>query len=407
MEPRTSTNKRRRTLIATAALLSALALVAGWWLGVRSAGAPDGTDDSPARGGIAAARGASAGSPAASRPPGFQAPAGGDTGRVADQLAKPPSAQLAEALVYPPTSRPLDANRHVDLIRWNRRHEQPRPSRADPNVKVLYTADVFWVNGNQPIQSSLTVTRHGAPVRVKIRRAEAQFQVKRGPALPETLRAPIPLTYSLEGDRHVNTFRPADIGDIDRSVRLKLIVDFDVDGGALQQASIVATYTPTAAAPARFTGVLREAVEEGGLAVYAELEVFTAGLFNVDGNLWDLAGKPVAWARFKGELAVGKHQVRLHYFGKVLRDSGSAGPWRLGELRGIRYDWSRTPAEEMIAPPDTSHFQTAAHAATDFSAEAWKDPLVEERLRRLREEEARLGALARRPDRPQSELPAD
>ena len=290
--------------------------------------------------------------------------------------------------VYPPSSRPLTYESHSDLIEWNRRAEYARPTEGDPEVTFIYSADRYFVIGEgQPVTSYLDVRRGGQPVRARVVRATAQVRADRG---PELSRPPptIELDYEWNGERLEHVLDPGAFGSrIDRTVRIRMDIEFDYDGSSTQRDHINFTYTPSSAQPARFTGQFREAIEGGSLVIYAGVEVFQAGWYAIDCNLWDAADQPVAWNRFTGNLDTTATEVPLRFFGKVLHDSGSSAPWHIGELRGARIVEEISPGEQMMVPFEGT-YTTQEYAADDFSEAPYEDPRRELITKVLQEEAA-------------------
>jgi hypothetical protein len=152
-----------------------------------------------------------------------------------------------------------------------------------------------------------------------------------------------------------------------------MYVEFD-HGHGTQRAHFDFQYTPAGGIPARFTGAFGDAVEAGSLVVHAGVEVTTPGHYVIDANLFDAADQPVAWSRFKGELAAGTQDAELVFFGKVIVDAGAHGPFHLGQLRGARYAPGEDPDLEQMAsftgsyvtrPYPTDAFSSAEYDSVD------------------------------------------
>ena len=275
--------------------------------------------------------------------------------------------------VYPPASRPLSYESHSDLIEWNQRAEYATPLQDDPDVTWIYTADRYFVIGDDgPITSWLDVRRGTQPERVDILEATAEIVARRGPPLsrqPPT----VDLDYRWTGQRYENTLSPEVFGDLDRPVQIRMRMRFDHGGDEPKETFINFTYTPANAIAARFTGEFREDVENGSLVVYAGVEVFREGWYNVDVNLFDSRDEPVAWTRYKGDLTRQDTEVPLQFFGKVLVDSQSAPPWTLRQLRGYRYDAETTPPQEAMIPYDGT-YTTRDYRLDQFSDARYEPP---------------------------------
>jgi hypothetical protein len=256
--------------------------------------------------------------------------------------------------IYPPTSRPLLAE-HLDLLRPNQRHETTRPTDADDGVTFLFTADRYFVIGDETITPVLTVIRDGAPVAFRVTQA---FAAVLDPVAPAD--AP---RYPFELGR---AFAPSAIPGLARQTALGLFVEFAY-AGTTQRARIDFQYTPAAGIPARFTGTFRDAIVDGSLVIRAGIEVTRAGQYIVDCNLFDAAERPLAWTRAKVTLDRGAQELDLEFFGKVLVDQQARGRFHIGQLRGARFDAGRDPDLEQM-PPFTGTFVTAAYEPSQFSA---------------------------------------
>lgn len=268
---------------------------------------------------------------------------------------------------YPPDSRPL-ASSQRDLIDYNRRYERPLPSDRVRGLSVLFTADAYWLVGDDALEVQLHLERDGELVMPDaLRIATSQHDIAMTADAGGVLRG---------------VFRPADLG-LEAPATIELTAQFEIDGHPHAHAIRVG-YTPEAAVPARFTGSFVDRVVDGSLVVSAEVEVFDAGHYVIDVNLFDADDTPVAWTRFKGELDEGTHHVPLRFFGKVLVDAGGANPYTLKQLRGARFVAGADPDMEQMHPY-ADVFTTQAYASDAFSSAPWTSPHKEARLARLRE----------------------
>lgn len=312
-------------------------------------------------------------------------PAADETAGAADpspgDALDPVEAYLRYA-IYPPNSRPLDANQS-DLIDWNRRHESPRPDPDDEGVTILFTADRFHLVGDQTLSPVLDVRRDGAPAAVQV--SESVVELPDGRAVPFALAA--------QGEVHAGLIRPADLG-LEAPTRLLVRAVFDAGGGP-RQARFFAHYTPESAVPARFGAPLGDRVVDGGLEVAVELRVETPGLYLIDANLY-ADGRPVAWTRVKPRLDAGTHRLALPFFGKALADGGLDGPYTVEQLRGALAAPGETPPTVQM-PPFEGVITTAAYGAGDFSSAEWDAPEKRDRIARLKRLAARGGPVVTTP----------
>jgi len=174
---------------------------------------------------------------------------------------------------------------------------------------------------------------------------------------------------------------------LSRQAAIGLYVEFDY-GGARQRARIDLQYTPAAGIPARFTGSFQDAVEAGSLVVRAGVAVARGGHYVIDGNLYDAEDRPVAWTRAKVELSESTREVELSFFGKVLTDQGARGPFKIGQLRGARFDPGREPDLEQM-PPYAGSYTTHVYPADAFSDAEYDSPEKQRMIRFLTEQQAK------------------
>ncbi len=196
---------------------------------------------------------------------------------------------------------------------------------------------------------------------------------RRRPPAHETARGP---------KRLVARFEPHRALDVDRVVRLRFVAHVAMDD-VEESVFFHVVYTPAVAEPARFTGTFTDAVVEGSLAVDVGVNVRQAGWYLIDANLHDERGEPVAWSRFKGDLAAGPATARLVFFGRILREHGVRGAFSLRALRGSRFVEATDPQEERMVPLDVAH-QTAVYSVEAFSSAPWDSAEKRRKIARLR-----------------------
>jgi hypothetical protein len=357
-----------------------------WWLTARdplqAAGARIVPEASPAP--VAAP----SASPGAARPAAVAAlppppvapyPAGGTPGRSTDD----PLTAYRKANVYPPTSRPLTADQ-VDLLRPGQRHETMRPDDHGAGITFLFTADRYFVIGDETLTATLDVRRGGAPIPVAITQAYAAVIDPDG-----TAPRRIPLAFAPSGSTLAAQLAPARL-DLARQAAIGIYLEFD-HGAGRQAAHLDFQYTPTRGIPARFTGAFRDAIETGSLVIHAGVVVDTPGRYVIDCNLFDAANQPVAWSRFKGELAAGVHDADLVFFGKVILDGHARGPFHIGQLRGARFAPGLDPDLEQM-PPFPGSYTTAPYPPDVFSDAEYDSPDKQRMIELLGQDRNHRGA---------------
>jgi len=143
--------------------------------------------------------------------------------------------------------------------------------------------------------------------------------------------------------------------------------------------------------PARFVGATTDSLVDGAVVLEVGVDVREPGRYLIDANLHAADGEPLAWTRFKGDLARGTTRVALRFFGKALRDRGVAGPYFLGELRGALY---REGVEPNLAsmPPSLEPYRTREYALDELSDAPWDSAKKQATIAKLTALEAMPGA---------------
>jgi len=353
-------------------------LVVSIWRHDEDATAPSTPPASPATAPRADASRSSPGRPGAlPEPSPVPDPAHGIAGVSTDD----PLTAYRKANVYPPTSRPLTPQM-TDLLHPNTRHEEIRDTDAGDGVQYQFTADRYFVLGDETITPTLEVRRDGARIPVTILRSFA--------AVLDYVthdEKPIPLTYAAVDDVSTTTFAPARLA-LTRQSTIGMYIEFRYGAGTAQRAHFDFEYTPTAGIPARFTGAFTDAVVDGSLVISAGVSVTKPGPYVIDVNLYDASDQPVAWTRYKGDLTAGVREVPLVFFGKVLADAKSAGKFHLGQLRGARFDVGHAPDLEQM-PPFTGAYETRSYEASVFSDAEWDSPDKQHMIELLTEQKNR------------------
>lgn len=277
---------------------------------------------------------------------------------VAGVSTDDPLTAYRKANIYPPTSRPLSKDQ-LDLLNPNQRHETMRSTDHGLGVSYLFTADRYFVIGDETLTATLDVRRNDKPIPVTI---TAAYAAVLDPVTHN--ERPIPLAFAPSGALLASTFAPAKL-DLPRQAAIGMYVEFD-HGSGKQRAHFDFQYTPAHGIPARFTGAFTESLDAGSLVIHAGVEVTTPGHYVIDGNLFDAADQPVAWSRYKGELAAGTHDADLLFFGKVIVDASAHGPFHIGQLRGARYAPGLDPDLEQM-PSYLGSYTTKPYPTDAFS----------------------------------------
>lgn len=167
---------------------------------------------------------------------------------------------------------------------------------------------------------------------------------------------------------------------------------FQVSGEIDGYAITVASAFQIAAVDAAILGNYRVAKEDGSLALYVDLDVFQPSFEHLRAELW--AGEtPIAEAWHAETVGAGRTTYRMVFYGKVIRDLGTDGPYTIRHLV-LTTDSS---AGRFAAPAVDPVITTASFRVDEFTDAARNadNALLQEQLRLAREQlaEAERGDL--------------
>jgi hypothetical protein len=267
---------------------------------------------------------------------------------------------------YPPTSRPL--REQPDMERPNqvatRRLPLARKDKKLTDATVTLRQDRFYLMGDDRALLSVSCANSDGPVRCEIDTATAAVP----PGERGADRWPKgPVTFVEEAGGFIAQLAPAAQGFAGYHGPIRVDLSLRV-GGESGGASFDVMYTP--AAPAVFTGHVREAMEAGSLALYVELSVEAPGRYVIDGRV-DAGDKPLAIVSFNEELSAGKQEARLVVFGALARDEGAEGVFHLHDLTGFRLLPDTYPDRETMPDLTGEVYASRPHRAAEFSSSEW------------------------------------
>jgi hypothetical protein len=145
------------------------------------------------------------------------------------------------------------------------------------------------------------------------------------------------------------------------------------------------TLTYTGNPPARFTGTMRDVVEDGSLVFYAGVEVYRPGRYNITARVEDAGGKAFALIEFKESLDQSSKEARLLVFGKLIHDEGALAPFSIRDVEGMRFIEDAHPDREMMAMW-AGPFQSQRYPMTSFSDKDYDTPEKNRQLGNLKQD---------------------
>jgi hypothetical protein len=286
---------------------------------------------------------------------------------------------------YPPESRPI--REHPDQEQLAAPERTRSLSRDNDQVQLRMKQDKVFLAGDEVVTFTVgceNKVREPLPCQVTNGMAqEAEHMLQGAAPLAGT-----PLAFVDDGSQGdalardgfaTARFQPSKQGFPLFSGTLR--VSFQVRSGSAEGSAFFdVLYTPSP--PARFTGKVREAVEQGSLQLYLGLQVRTPGRYVIAGRVDDEAGVPLAYVSFNEELPAGAQEAKLTLFGKLLIDEAPTFPLKLRDVEGFLLKEQGDPDRELLTTLRGYVHTTREYPPTAFSPSEWQS---EERSRYIDE----------------------
>jgi hypothetical protein len=268
------------------------------------------------------------------------------------------------------------------------------------DATVTLEQDRFFVVGDEEVVFTMTCETSDGPATCEVLSsmagvpAHALAQAKSIGAVPAEVA--VPFTDSgQDGDKKAGDgmlsgiLAPGRQGFQGYHGPIRLALELRVEGET-GKAAFDIVYTPRP--PAMFTRKVREALEDGSLNLYAELEVERPGRYVIAGRVDDDAGKSFAYVSFNEELGAGRQEAKLVVFGKLIRDEKAKAPFRLRDVEGYLLKEDMYPDRELVPTLEGAVHTTKRYKETDFSETEWRS---EEKDRHVNEHRKDVEELSR------------
>ncbi|MFE8595885.1 choice-of-anchor X domain-containing protein [Archangium violaceum] len=306
---------------------------------------------------------------------------------------------------YPHESRPIEE--HPDLV-YPQSPERKQPLDKDKrDIALKLKQEKVYVVGDEVVRFFVGCenANSGQPLPCEVHSAvarEAPHMAQAGQA------APVPLDFNdtgrngdeMAGDgMWTGSFQPSRQGFAMFEGTLRVEFRVRANGSAEGGAFFDIVFTP--AAPATFTGRVREVIEKGSLQLYVGLQVRKPGRYVMAGRVDDEAGIPLAYLEFNEELEAGAREVRFELFGLLLHDKKPDFPLRLRDVEGFLLREQGDPDRELVKGLYGSVHATQPYTLERFSEAEWDSEqrrrYLEEYARDVAEAEGVLGGLSGQP----------
>ncbi len=299
----------------------------------------------------------------------------------------PESARRYRDLTRYPTSTRRLTEDSFDLLNPGARHERRMPipdqeNNSDQKWQVRFTADRYFVRGDESTVVSLELWREGTPV------LPTSVEMFAEAVVSDSRYAPIVLDPTPDGVSTRAIFTP-DLHwpSLVGSVRVTAI--FSATDLPPQVGTLDFYFTGSRRIPARFTGGFADRLLDGSLLIDVEVEVETPGLYRVEGNLFDATGRPFGWARFDGNLSRGVQSLPLVFYGLLFHDAEAVAPFTLQQIHGHRVRLGDAPHREDMAPFQGEYRTTTPYEVEDFRSDENDTPHKRRMMELYRDAEER------------------
>jgi hypothetical protein len=180
-----------------------------------------------------------------------------------------------------------------------------------------------------------------------------------------------PDTEARDGVATARVSIPPRLRDFDGELRVRADVSTASEAG-----EIVFPLHSTPAAPAVFTGTVREAVENGSLAFYVGIRPEKSGRYTIVGRIYDSKRRAMAVLTTNAEVRSSDHEVRLALCGELLRDEAVEGPWELRDVEGFRFAEVDGKVEKTPMATWSGPHRTLKYPLETFSQAAKEKPAL-------------------------------
>lgn len=292
---------------------------------------------------------------------------------------------------YPPTSRPLApmtdmmVPNHVEPMLRRLKPPGPDDQSTPPKISIRQNQDRVYLKPGDSAVMTLEALDGQTPVAIDSVRARVLKLVGEHATPTPTELAVVFTDDGVPPD--------ATAGDMMYSARLdgsagafagfSGTVEVQIEVRAQGETGPSAyRFIHTAPPPARFTGVIREVVEEGSLSLYVGMEITTPGYFEVYGRLYDDGGAPIAFMNLQRVFEKGNAEAKLVAFGKLLHDEGAKAPFMLRDVEGWRILSGVFPDRELMAVSDPK-YRTKPYPLSAFSDKAYTSEQTQAGLKQI------------------------
>lgn len=289
-----------------------------------------------------------------------------------------------ETMTFPLWSRPAD-DATAGLTAWNQPISTGQEFAVDEvkrGLAVTAGIDRVFARAGEPVAVTIGVryADDGAPATAD--EVDAQLQWRDRAADTWVTAAAVPL----RGDAGAwsGAVVPSTVAGLSDAVREARILAFVRRGEYSRELSLDFAY---ALAPeVVIHGLASDRVVDGSLELGVDVELAAAAPVRLIATLFAPDGTtPLAvYDDRYFPTRAGRQVVPVRVFGKILRDRGVDGPYRLGAVHGYVFHDGQAPDQVFFDDAGAPALVTAAHRASDFSPAPYHGSDVDHRLAQYR-----------------------
>ncbi len=295
-------------------------------------------------------------------------------------------------MTYPLWSRPADGS-NAHLTHWNRAIETGQPFAEDADQRTIEArAGIDRIFAAPDAAVTLVVTARyvddGSPA--KLDELDAQLQWRDREHDVWVTVQPVPLRATADG--WTGAVVPSQIAALRAPIREARLVAYVRIGEFSRELTLDFAYAIDP--PVVVHGLASDRVIDGDLVLGLDVELATAATVGLQATLFAADGT-TAIAVFDDRIVptrAGRQVVPVRFFGKVLRERGVGGPYRLGAIHGYVHRPDLVPDQLFFDRADLPALTTAAHPASGFAADPYHSPEVDARIAHYLALRAALGA---------------
>jgi len=286
-----------------------------------------------------------------------------------------------DTMVFPPWSRPYDGSTQ-HLVDWNRAWGVGQAFAADKSrreIRADVTLDKLYAAPGEAMAASLSVSYAdtGDPTDPEALSGRVEWYDTKS----ESWQLAADVAFSKSAAGHYNaSFTPSGIPVLRatpheaRFIAHLKIGDFFKD--------LPQSFQYAAEPVFAVRQLVAERMAAGSLEIVLAVDVSHVAPTLVQAALFDASGKTAiaVYDDYYRPTAVGRAQLTLRFFGKILHDKGINGPYSLRALHGHVKVPSAEPPEVFWSRADSPPILTQAYAASQFSDSAWSSQEKSEKI---------------------------